>query len=95
MAIAAGELYNNSILAGIRRLINYANSQQKPLVVNLSLGGSSGPHDGTDAFSRQLDELGREAIICVAAGNEGDARIHAGKTFTASDKELKGASRPQ
>lgn len=89
MAIAAGELYNNSILAGIRRLINYANSQQKPLVVNLSLGGSSGPHDGTDAFSRQLDELGREAIICVAAGNEGDARIHAGKTFTASDKELK------
>ena len=89
LAICAGPLYNNSILAGIRRLINYANSQDKPLVVNLSLGNTTGPHDGSDEFSRALDQLGNEAIICVAAGNEGSDYIHAGKTFSATDKELK------
>lgn len=89
LAICAGPLYDNSILAGIRRLINFANSQGKPLVVNLSLGNNYGPHDGSDAFSRSLDELAREAIICVAAGNEGGDYIHAGKTFSSADMALK------
>ncbi len=89
LALCAGPLYNNNILAGIRRLINYATSEDKPMVVNLSLGGNDGPHDGTDAFSRALDELAKETIICVAAGNEGSDYIHAGKTFTAADKQLK------
>lgn len=89
LALCAGPLYNNNILAGIRRLINYAVGEDKPLVINLSLGGNDGPHDGTDSFSRALDELAKEAIICVAAGNEGADYIHAGKTFTAADKQLK------
>lgn len=89
LAICAGPLYNNSIIAGIRRLINYAKAEGKPIVINLSLGHNNGPHDGTDSFSRQLDELAKEAIICVAAGNEGTDNIHAGTTFTADKKELK------
>lgn len=89
LAISAGDLYNNSILAGVRRIINYAKQVDKPVVINLSLGGNDGPHDGSDAFSQALDDLGKEAIICVAAGNEGGDYIHAGKTFTAADKELK------
>lgn len=89
LAICAGPLYNNSIIAGIRRLINYANSVGKPIVINLSLGHNTGPHDGTDSFSRQLDDLAKEAIICVAAGNEGADNTHAGTTFTASKKDLK------
>ncbi len=89
LVICAGQLYTNSILVGIRQMINYAKEVNKPLTVNLSLGDNSGPHDGTDATSKALAELGEEAIICVAAGNDGDANIHAGKTFTANDTELK------
>ncbi len=89
LAICAGPLYNNSIIAGIRRLINYAKTVGKPIVINLSLGHNTGPHDGTDSFSRQLDELADEAIICVAAGNEGADNTHAGTTFTASKKDIK------
>lgn len=84
LAICAGPLYNASILVGIRKLIDYANSQGKPLVVNLSLGGNSGPHDGSDSFCRALDQLGRECIICIAAGNEGSDKIHAGKVLDAT-----------
>ncbi len=88
MAIAAGQLYNKSILMGVRLLIDYAKAQGKPIAINLSLGSNFGPHDGTDADVRALSDLGKEAIICIAAGNEGDALLHASKSFSNSDKRL-------
>ncbi len=88
MAIAAGTLYNASILKGLRLLIDYAKAQGKPIALNLSLGSNFGPHDGTEADVRALSDLGKEAIICIAAGNDGDALLHAGKTFSNSDKRL-------
>ncbi len=88
LAICAGPLYPANILAGIRKLIEYAEDQQKPLVVNLSLANNRGRHDGTDDYSRALAELGEEAIICVAAGNEGGDYIHAGTTFTADNTSM-------
>jgi subtilisin family serine protease len=44
----------------------------KPAVVNLSLGTSLGPHDGTEALSLILDELsGPGRIVVASAGNSG------------------------
>lgn len=90
MAIAAGLPYNSQVLLGLRKLIDFADSQKKPIAINLSFGGNTGRHDGKDEFSLALDELGKEAVICVAAGNAGADDIHLGKTFDASCKDVKG-----
>lgn len=66
------QLYDAGILAACEEIIEYAQSVGKPAVINLSLGSYNGPHDGTTLFNRYLGLLGREAIICIAAGNAGD-----------------------
>ncbi|HEU4333484.1 MAG TPA: S8 family serine peptidase, partial [Candidatus Eisenbacteria bacterium] len=49
-----------------------------PAVVNLSLGGHQGPHDGTDPFDQMFSALtGPGRIVVAAAGNEGQTPIHA------------------
>ncbi|MEE2995482.1 MAG: S8 family serine peptidase [Gemmatimonadota bacterium] len=53
----------------------------KPYVVNLSLGGQQGPHDGRSTEASAIDNLvgpGIEDKVAVAAaGNDGNNRIHA------------------
>lgn len=69
---ATCKLYDVGILASCEEIISYAKSVGKPAVINLSLGNCNGPHDGTSLFSRYLELLGQEAIVCIAAGNAGD-----------------------
>src|SRR2546425_6882237 len=55
----------------------------EPFVINLSLGGQAGPHDGTNPDERAIDTLvnsGTGRAVCVAAGNDGDSNIHARST---------------
>ncbi len=69
--------YSSDIMNGIFWIITKAESEGKPVVVNLSLGGHQGPHDGTSAESIYMDSLvGPGRIIVAAAGNEGDEAIH-------------------
>lgn len=89
IAMSAGVFTDANIIYGIENIILYAQSENKPCVVNLSIGSNVGPHDGTDLFSQYLDILGKEAIICVSAGNEGNEKIVLNKTFTESDKKIK------
>lgn len=77
------------ILAGVEDVIAYAKACGKPAVVNLSLGSYTGPHDGSDLFCQYLDRLGKEAVICIAAGNEGHHNNVVLKDFTSSDDMLK------
>jgi subtilisin family serine protease len=65
-----------------------AKAQQlgKPVVVNMSLGGHFGPHDGTEPEEIAADNFcnsgpGRSAII--AGGNEGSSALHVGGNITA------------
>ncbi len=89
IAIACGDLYDANITLGVSKIVDYAKSEGKPAVVNLSLGINIGAHDGTDEISQYIDRLGEDAIICISAGNEGNMPIVLTKTFTASDKQIK------
>lgn len=75
IAIMCGSSSQDNLLSGIERMIEYAESQGKPLVINMSLGDNFGPHDGTDPFPAALDELAAKVPIFLASGNEGTANI--------------------
>src|SRR6185436_10118916 len=66
------------IADGIRYVFRVAGELGLPAVVNLSLGGHSDAHDGTDSLSMTIDQETRAGrIVCCAAGNEGNDNIHA------------------
>lgn len=75
IAVMCGSSSQDNLLSGIERMIEYAESQGKPLVINMSLGDNFGPHDGTDPFPAALDELAAKVPIFLASGNEGTADI--------------------
>ncbi|MFH0992175.1 MAG: S8 family peptidase [bacterium] len=63
-------------------------SQQlgKPVVLNWSIGGHSGPHDGTRDYEQAVNTFvqtpGR--VVAISAGNDGDNPIHIGGTIPAA-----------
>lgn len=69
------------ILAGVEDIIDYARSQGKPAVVNISIGSEIGPHDGTDLFCQYLSMCADDAVICISAGNAGDNNVCAKASF--------------
>lgn len=74
---------------GIAYIINYANSVNKPCVINMSLGKHIGPHDGMSAFDQYCDGIvGNGKILVGSAGNEGANPLYIGKTYTSSDNTL-------
>lgn len=70
-AVGVGTLYDANIMDAAQKVLDYARSQGRPAVFNLSLGSVLGPHDGTDVVDRYLAELGKDMIIVMAAGNDG------------------------
>lgn len=73
------------ILIGVEKIIAHAKAASQPAVINLSLGSTLGPRDGTDAFCRYLDLCADDASILLAAGNDGGKKIYASKQLTADD----------
>lgn len=60
------------VLDGVAYIFARAAELGRPAVVNLSLGGASGPHDGTTLFEQALDSLvGPGRILVTIAGNVG------------------------
>ena len=72
--------------------LNYINARAgslgKPYVVNMSLGGQQGPHDGRAAEELGIDNIvgsgKNRKVVVVAAGNDGARRIHASGTILSS-----------
>lgn len=96
IAASCGLLQDYFIAQGVSGILDYAYEQQKPCVINLSLGSNLGPHDGKGMMSQYLQaeaEL-NGAIFCIAAGNEGDIAIAQHKTFTEDDTEFKTFIKP-
>ncbi len=58
----------------------------KPVVINYSIGGQSGPRDGTRAYEVAMDTFvgtpGR--VVVVSAGNKGDQPMHIAGTIAAA-----------
>lgn len=89
IAVSCGDMSDMLIALGIEGILDYAYNTEQPAVINLSLGSNLGARDGSEVMSQYLNLAGEEAIICIAAGNEGELPIAANKTFSADDTELK------
>ena len=97
LVASCGDLYDQFIAFGVDDVINYAEksgAEPKPCVVNLSLGSNLGPHDSTSLMNRFLSECGKDAIVCVAAGNEADYPVALTKTFADGDTIVQTFLRP-
>lgn len=78
LVVVKSTLQDAHIADGIRYVFRVAGDLDRPVVVNLSLGGHADSHDGTDSLSAIVDaETGPGRIVCCAAGNEGNDNIHA------------------
>src|SRR5581483_9625441 len=64
------EFSTTDVINGIEFVRQKAAELGEPFVINLSLGGQAGPHDGTNPDERAIDALvngGTGRAVCVAA----------------------------
>lgn len=79
-----GGFSDSDVIDGCAYIFAKAQQMGQPAVINLSLGGHYGSHDGTSLYEQGLDNLtGPGKIIVAAAGNEGSDLIHTGYTAQA------------
>ena len=78
LIVVRTNLYDTDIIQGLEYLKNKKNSLGRPMVVNMSLGGHFGPHDGTSMLERAIANLsGSGFVVVAAAGNEGHRKLYA------------------
>lgn len=83
IVIVGTDFNSTNIFDGIKYIQAYAASVNKPCVINISIGGQSGPHDGTSAFDQACDStVGPGKLIVGAAGNDGENPIYIGHSFS-------------
>ena len=89
-----GSIYNEGIVDGIKFIFDYAEKCNMPCVINLSIGGNMGPHDGTSPFDIMCDSLqGAGRLIVGAMGNSGNEYYHLGHDFDTQEKEVRAGLR--
>ncbi|MBI4553650.1 MAG: S8 family serine peptidase [Candidatus Latescibacteria bacterium] len=85
---SAQSFSSNDIVTAMDYIDAKAAQLNKPYVINLSLGGQQGPHDGTDTEGVAIDNLvgtGKlDKVVVASAGNDGTKRIHARGTLISS-----------
>ncbi len=78
LIVVRTNLEDTDIIRGLQYLKNKKNALGRPMVVNMSLGGHFGPHDGTSMLEREIANLsGSGFVVVAAAGNEGDKKLYA------------------
>ena len=87
----SSSLVDANILGAVRRIADYAKTENKPFVVNISIGTTIGSHDQYSSFNRQLDQIVEEngGIVILAAGNDGDGYLSLVKELTSSQTSFK------
>ncbi len=74
-----GSFPNTNTIASLDYFKKIAEKYNKPIVVNMSIGGHATPHDGTSPSEEKANEFatsGAGRAIVIAAGNEGTGKIH-------------------
>lgn len=88
LVFVSTDMTDKGIAEGIEYIFDYADSEGKPCVINISIGGHFGPHDGSSIFDQVTEQLiGDGKIIVGSAGNEGNDFIHT-STVNNSGNEL-------
>jgi subtilisin family serine protease len=76
-----GDFDSGDVLESIGFIHRWAKKVKKPYVINISLGGHQGGHDGTSLLERAIDSFSGKGkagqAIVVSAGNEGSRDMHA------------------
>lgn len=78
---------NFTYIDAINYIKNYANSVNKPVVINMSFGTGLGPHDGTTLEEEAINNLSNtpSLVLVAAAGNDGGLKKHAVMDFGLND----------
>jgi len=86
----AGTSNGSKLTDAINYIKNYANSVNKPVVINMSFGTNLGPHDGTDLLSSTLSTFStNQGLIMVkSAGNDGGDKKHAINVFNGNQTKF-------
>lgn len=82
IVLCAGSFSDNILLQAVADIKAYAESVNKPAVINMSLGANEGPHDGSDNFTAALNEYAKDIPICISSGNEAGEKIAITKTLS-------------
>lgn len=86
LAVVATTGEDADLSDGVKYIFDYADEVGKPCVINISMGGLLGPHDGTETCNRVIESLvGPGRLVVAAAGNSGDMDMHVGKTLNGHD----------
>ena len=79
LAVVKTTMETGDIAKAIKDIFKLADKRKQACVINLSLGGHFGGHDGTTIAERAIDQLsGPGKLVVVSAGNENQKPIHAG-----------------
>ena len=82
LAIVKTTFDTADIAVAIKHVFDLADTRNQPCVINLSLGGHFGAHDGSSVVERVIDDLsGDGRVVVISAGNEGNDSIHASTTL--------------
>lgn len=76
---------SSAVMAGVEYILTRARKLNKPVVICIGLGSNFGSHDGYSIFAEYLSGVAnlRGVCLCVAAGNESQARHHTQGVITA------------
>lgn len=89
IAASCGYLADACIADGINNILDYAAYRKEetgmPSVLSLSLGSTAGAHNPDGLMNRFLEECGKETIVVIASGNEGDLKLALNKNMAPGD----------
>lgn len=85
LVVTVSQLSEVGLLSGAEDIIAYAREVNKPAVINMSVANSLGPHDGSTLVNKYYSLLGRDAIVCLSAGNAGSQDMHFSHLFWKSN----------
>jgi minor extracellular serine protease Vpr len=74
-----GSFPTTNTVDALTYLTNLANEYNRPVVLNMSIGGQFGPHDGTRPHEQAVDAFtnsGSGRVVVISAGNDNGTNLH-------------------